>query len=578
MTDSASPAPPLEPLTVAAALTETPLRDAAVAAGHAGLERPIESVGVLDTGELDALRPNQLVLSNAWPLRGRDVRALVVRMVEARCSAFGVKQQGVWTSSPQELIEACDAGGLPLLLLPPGRFEALVNPILDAIAERQAESLRRTAEIHEALTGAAFGNEPMSSIAATVGPLLGVPVAVFDELGILVAAAGDEALWAPEELPERAIALDQPGALEVAGRRYLAAPISTVGRRYGAVVAAAGGGDEEHSLGALAQAAVVCGMQLVGRQRIEAVHRRFERQLLDELAEGSLAAGEAQERARRLGWTSSADYVVLLAARRPAAPGSRLEVGGPAPDAVAEATFVRALAAGELKARAFPRRHGLAVLVHLAGRAEPAAVVEEVRRRLAAARVLWSATELMLGVSRRHRAVADLPVAVHEATCALATSPLLRRGAADVTYFADLGPLRLLATVEDPAALEQMARDVLAPLTLPDDDDLVQTLAALLAHNLHVGEVAAELHFHYNTVRHRLGRLRALFGERLTDPEDRLALSLGIAALRIAALEAGQPRSAARTTGSMRAAPSTRSSRFSQSAQAKRSSASTPVS
>ncbi|MGN6189630.1 MAG: PucR family transcriptional regulator [Conexibacter sp.] len=535
--------PTHDPLTVEAALRETPLRDAAVVAGHAGLDRPIESVGVLDTGELDALRPNQLVLSNAWPLRGNDLFALATRLAQSRASAFGVKPQGVWATPPPELVEACEARDLPLLMLPAGRFETLVNPVLEAIAERQAERLRRTGEIHDALTRAALGNEPMPAIAATVARVLDVPVAVFDEDGTLVASSDEDGLWAADGLAERASALARPGPLEVDGRRYLAAPISTVERHYGAVVATSGG-DEPFALGALMQAAVVCGMQLVGHQRIEAVHRRFERELLEELADGSLTAEEAQERARRLGWPQRADHVVVLAARRPRSVGGPLDVDGFAPDAASEAAFVRALTGAAQPARAFPRRHGLAVLVHLTGDADPAAAVEDVRRRLVAARVPWSATELVVGVSRPHRAVGDLPLAVREATCALTTSRALRSGAADVARFAELGTVRLLATVDDPGALASMARDALGPLGALDEPghaDLVETLAALLAHNMHLAEAAEELYFHYNTIRHRLGRLRALLGERLARPEERIALSLAVAALRIAAIE--QPQS-----------------------------------
>jgi purine catabolism regulator len=112
--------------------------------------------------------------------------------------------------------------------------------------------------------------------------------------------------------------------------------------------------------------------------------------------------------------------------------------------------------------------------------------------------------------------------------------------------------VRLLATVDDPGALAAMARDALGPLGQLDEPghaDLVETLAALLAHNMHLAEAAEELYFHYNTIRHRLGRLRALLGERLTRPDERIGLSLAIAALRIAAVE--QPQLAV-TAGSSR--------------------------
>src|SRR5919108_5818072 len=172
---------PRGPLTVAAALRETSLRDARIAAGRRGLERRIALVAVLSPGEVDALQPRALLLSSVRPLRRLDLGRLVARLAGAGVSALGVSPDDAWTGPPEELVASCEERGLPLLLLPEGRFQAPVNPVLEAIVERQSERLRRIGELHDALTRAALGNEPMPRITATVARVLGVPVAVFDE-------------------------------------------------------------------------------------------------------------------------------------------------------------------------------------------------------------------------------------------------------------------------------------------------------------------------------------------------------------------------------------------------------------
>jgi purine catabolism regulator len=528
------------PLTVAGALRETPLRGARVAAAARCLERPIDLVAVLDPGELDALRPATLVLSNAHPLRRLDLRRLVAQLADAGVSALGVKPDRVWTGAPGDLVAACEARGLPLLLLPEGRFEALVNPVLEAIAERQSERLRRIGELHDALTRAALGNEPMPAITATVARVLGVPVAVFDEHGALITGTGHASLWTAPMLAAEATATRCRGAVELDGTRYLLAPISTVGRRYGALCAAGAVEDEAFARAALAQAAVVCGMQLVGRQRVEAVHRKFERQLLEELADRSLSPDAARERAARLGWPRTVPYLVLLVARRPRRAGGPLDVGGFALDESSADAFARTLAGGGLAARTFPRRQGLGVVVHLArgqGRREAA---EAVRRRLTSVRgVPWAAWGLAVGVSDARGEVTDLPDALREAMLALMTSRRLRAGPTTVEHFADLGAVRLLASIPV-AELAAMAQEALGPLgdpALPGREDLLATLAALSAHNMRLADAAGDLYFHYNTVRHRLARLRRILGARIEEPDGRLSLSLALAALRIVAVE-----------------------------------------
>jgi PucR family transcriptional regulator, purine catabolism regulatory protein len=519
------------PLTVEVALGETPLREARVAAGAAGLDRRIEAVGVFERDELDTLRPDQLVLSSAHALTELDLRRLVERFARARVSAFGVEPGRLWPRLPDELVEACETRGLPLLVLPHGRFEAFVNQMLEAIAERQRESLRRMGELHGALTRAALDDEAMPAIAATVARALGVPVAVFDGHGTLVTAAGGRVGWTRPGLAERAAAVAGPGvvAIDVDATPYLVAPISTVGRRYGVLCAAGPVADEAFARATLVQGAVVCGLKLVGRERVEAVHRRFERQLLEELADRCLSPEDSRERAERLGWPSGAPYVVLLASRRGDASGGTLNAARYALDDDSAAAVSRALAGAPV--RTFPRRHGLAIIVHLD--ADERTALERIRRRLPAA-----AADLVIGVSAARVEVTDLPDALREATLALMTST--RTAEAGLQRFSDLGPARLMGRIADTERLAAMAFEALGPLADPNGSggrELVSTLAALLEHNMRLADAASDLYFHYNTVRHRLARLRTLLGPRIAEPDDRLSLSLALAALRIVAVE-----------------------------------------
>jgi DNA-binding PucR family transcriptional regulator len=50
-------------------------------------------------------------------------------------------------------------------------------------------------------------------------------------------------------------------------------------------------------------------------------------------------------------------------------------------------------------------------------------------------------------------------------------------------------------------------------------EKLTATLAAWLRHQGRREEIAAALFVHPQTVRYRLGQLRSLYGERLTDPD-----------------------------------------------------------
>jgi hypothetical protein len=83
----------------------------------------------------------------------------------------------------------------------------------------------------------------------------------------------------------------------------------------------------------------------------------------------------------------------------------------------------------------------------------------------------------------------------------------------------------------DPAKARDLAARELAPLAEISGQArrrLEDTLRAWLDLRGRVEEVGRELSVHPQTVRYRLGQLRELFGERLDDPEGRLALSLAL--------------------------------------------------
>lgn len=84
----------------------------------------------------------------------------------------------------------------------------------------------------------------------------------------------------------------------------------------------------------------------------------------------------------------------------------------------------------------------------------------------------------------------------------------------------------------DPHALADLRAHALAPLAglRPGAADrLAETLHAWLLHRGRREEVAAALYVHPQTVRYRMGQVRALFGARLDDPREVLALTIALA-------------------------------------------------
>ncbi|MGH3445867.1 MAG: PucR family transcriptional regulator, partial [Nocardioidaceae bacterium] len=142
------------------------------------------------------------------------------------------------------------------------------------------------------------------------------------------------------------------------------------------------------------------------------------------------------------------------------------------------------------------------------------------------------------GVSRVTSTLTDLPAAYEQARKTLHAGRRLH-GPETVAHFDDLGVFRLLSLIEDDAELDRFVAETLRGLAADPEHGsgetagLRETLQVLLDTNLNVAETARTLHFHYNTLRYRIGKIERMVGPFTADPNLRLDLAL---ALRIVAM------------------------------------------
>jgi hypothetical protein len=106
----------------------------------------------------------------------------------------------------------------------------------------------------------------------------------------------------------------------------------------------------------------------------------------------------------------------------------------------------------------------------------------------------------------------EVPASVHRA---------VRAGALGITDVDSELHLAELVTTADPEALDDLRARVLAPLAGVRESSaqkLQDTLVAWLRHHGRREDIASALFVHPQTVRYRMGQLRDLYGDRLTDP------------------------------------------------------------
>src|SRR4051794_27554074 len=371
-----------------------------------------------------------------------------------------------------------------------------------------------------------------------------------------------------------------PGHHELPGGvgEYAVAPIMAGDQRHGWLVAVHRHGAMMLGAGGvLERAAVIAALSVIRLQAVHSVELRFQGDLVRRLVGGSVGHTERTlAYTRSFGWRLDGPVAVLVTATETVADaaadptkaldvldrladgwraalgpeGAGAAVAGLAPQGGAPPPLGGRTPRGPSgRAALEPEVAGAAVaglateivtLLPLDGRTpeELSGLVSAVTSRVNG-RLRRVGRLLGTGIGRPADSLSALVEAHRQAQRALGVGQEIHGGSA-VTHFDQLGVFRLLSLIPDSTELRTYVDEVLGPLADaadPDSADLRETLRVLLETNLNVAESARRLHFHYNTMRYRIGKLERLLGPFTTDPTLRLNLLLALHAARMRGLD-----------------------------------------
>ncbi|RBY75499.1 PucR family transcriptional regulator [Geodermatophilus sp. TF02-6] len=579
-------------LTLDEALQLPVLAGTEVVAGADGLDRAVRHMVVDDPADpLAVAGPDVLVVLGARlpSADATNCRALVERLDSMGTTALAFRRTEGPAPVPAEVLAEADRRALPVLALPAAvRMDEVVSGVLGAVVGKQGEALALSSRMHDqfidvALSGgglaevteqlavflrgaAVLGLGPDREIVTTAGPAEDV-AEISDWLWLLDAEAEDElALMAPSRrlsgvradqtvvTPADVLAdadlspadgiLLVPGHHELPGGvgEYAVAPIMAGDQRHGWLVAVHRTGPMMLGAGGvLERAAVVAALSVIRHQAVHSVELRFQGDLVRRLVGGSLRHTErALAQTRSFGWRLDGPVVVLVTATETAAdpqadPARALDVLDRLADGwrAALETEVSGAAVAGLSTE-------IVTVLPLDGRTpeEITSLVSAVTSRVNA-RVRRVGRVLGTGIGRPAQSLSGLGEVHQQASRALSVGQEIH-GLQAVTHFDQLGVFRLLSLIPDSTELRTYVDEVLRSLADaadPDSADLRETLRVLLETNLNVAESARRLHFHYNTMRYRIGKLERLLGPFTTDPTLRLNLLLALHAARMRGLD-----------------------------------------
>ncbi|MEO3800623.1 PucR family transcriptional regulator ligand-binding domain-containing protein [Nonomuraea sp. B1E8] len=504
------------------------LADARLIAGESGLGRIVQRLNVMEVPDILAwVKPHELLLTTGYPLRNtpQSLGRLVADLDERGLSALAIKLGRYVDELPAEMAEQADRLGFPLIQLPDDvGFDDILNQVLTDILNRQAAVLARAEEAHRALVQVVLAGGGLNEVTAEVAHLLDVSVAAVDGSGRVLAAAGPAG---HVTVLCESITHEGPPAAEADGARkrsFASVPVLAGGHHHGRIVAySPSAAIRDGDIGILERAATVAALVVTRQEAVNAVESKYRADFLRDVLTGRAGTVErVTARARAFGWDLSRPVTVLVA---------ELD-----PDGDERSAQDRLVACWTAAIRRHDPQGAVAGFSHeVVAVVDASADVARMAKDAACAFPDAPPATFSTGTSRPSPGAETLPEAYAQALKAARVGRQLH-GPGAVAHFDQLGVYRLLSLVNDTDELHAFVRETLGPLATDDDAenaDLRRTLQALLETNLNVAETARRLHFHYNTLRYRIGKLERLLGGFTDDPHLRLNLTLALHVLRM---------------------------------------------
>ena len=451
------------------------------------LKARVPAFDALEPGDLAIIPGSALAIVAPNP---HEIHELAAALARAQVPAVLIVEGERDDEAADALARAASGAGVTVLRIRREDPVALERSVIGFLVNRRAELDRRAAELEGQLTHLALRGGGLDALAAAIGAFLGRAVVIEGRRGDPIA------VHAPAELPEAAASIS----------RYLARRSTAILR-----VEIPAPADEPGTGGHLALLGddPPSELERIASGRIAAV-------LALELARDA-AVGHAREETRR-GDPLPADgppWVVLLARQ-----GGDQDSGG-------DDRVTRDATRAELRLLLPPRRATLrGTSESLELRIVAAASADDPAGIHVAGRV---ATFLRrtVAVSRPFAEPGGRPAAEQAARATLEAVEALDEPPA-VARASRLPAYHLLGNLHNlPDGLRQ-ARELLAPILVGRatvQDERVATLRAVLETSS-LGEAAARLGLHRNTIAYRVARIESLGGWDLSDSDLRLALGV----------------------------------------------------
>lgn len=545
-------------ITVKSLLRIGPLKTSQVVAGYQKLDNVVKGVTIIEAPDIaNWLSGGELLLTSLYsgPGEGLNYRDFIQRLAEKGVSALAIKTRRFVQDIPQEVIDAANEYGLPIIELDGNvRFVDIMYPVMEQLFNSQVVKLKYYKDVQERFTTLAMQCEGLEAILKTLEELVGNPVAVYDKSFKCIKAT-DPRIEKFEELHEleqretlneklsyyrqevRYPALEEAMVPQVVVKLQAFSQVKAF-----LTVAELNRPLQEIDFISLEHAATVVTLDMVKRFAVKEVEQKFKNDLIEHVLSGEVNSANALERISLMEWDLNRLYRVIVfdiqdldqylmenrAQNKMALQGVKSEITSIVSNAIKNYThdFIVGNKVDTIIAL-WPLREkeeNLLQKIKCVGRE----VQEQVKKRM-------KKLTVQVGIGDVANGMDEIPRSYKEAQDALTYGGMLRNGCS-IVAFSELGVFRILCKFAERNSLEEFVPKPLLKILKYDQEneaDLLKTLQVFLECNGNASKAAKELFIHYKTILYRLERIKEVAQLDLEDNQNRLELEMGLKMLHL---------------------------------------------
>ncbi|MCO5385994.1 MAG: PucR family transcriptional regulator ligand-binding domain-containing protein [Desulfosporosinus sp.] len=523
-----------------------PLREAKLLAGKHRADNIVKGITIIEVPDIvDWLSGGEILLTSLYNVRNEimSFRDYIRMMAQREVSALIIKTGRVVEEIPQEIIQAGDEFGLPIIEL--GRevkFVDVMYPVMAELFNKEVSKLQYYKQVQDHFTELVIAGEGLEGISRVLEELIGNPVIIYDK-EYKAMAATDHSVTTfgevqdstqRENLNEKFYYYRQevvfPDLNNITATQVVI-PIQQLNQINAYLVVVEINKrltDIEYII--LENASTVISLELVKRFAISEVERRFKNDLLDSLISGNILIETALERASIIGWDLKGPYCIVLMefldindylTGKKQRTNFITEVGSTVANVINEYTkhFMRISS------------DSLYVLWPTQGKSE-APVVADIKKASLKISALFAKKYPKMHISTGVGSIAvnikDIADSYREAKNAINIGRIMNEA---FISFSELGIMRMLCQLGVTNDLTEFVPKSINNLILYDKENktnLLNTFEVFLKNNSNATHTAKELFIHYKTILYRLEKIREISGIDFSNHKDRLEAELGL--------------------------------------------------